>query len=509
MVIDAWTEDADALDTGEDSAAHECNQRLGRYRLCFEVAHGGMATVYLARADGPGGFGKLVALKRIHPHLARERAFVDMFLDEARIASLLSHPNACGVTDFGHADGTYFLTMEYLVGESLGQVHHKLAQRQRTGLIAELIPIACRIVADACEGLHSAHELKGPLGGSLNLVHRDISPHNLFVTFEGSVKVVDFGIASAAGRLHHTKAGSLKGKFPYMAPEMLEGRAIDRRADVWALGVVLWETIAVRRLFRQLSDSETLLAVLQKPIPRLSDVRADVPPELDRIVERALARRTEERYATARELGQDLSRFLSTRMESVTMLDVAQFMHRLFPDGFAKKQQLLQIAMQVDDGVIPSVSQGRGDATGTLSFRSVSSSLSRVMEGRRRVLPVLVFVAVFALAALVMAMFWGTQDEAARETTSSLPAQGKVHSGSNHPPAPATVLFGHDNAERAMTPALPPAFGTQPAADTLGVEPPISPATPAAGKATRPRSKWNAPARAPVKPRADRIYRRD
>jgi serine/threonine protein kinase len=491
----AITEDAEQPEPGDESAAHACNQRLGRYRLCFEVAHGGMATVYLARADGPGGFGKLVALKRIHPHLARERAFVDMFLDEARIASLLSHPNVCGVTDFGQADGTYYLTMEYLVGESLGHVHHKLAQRQRVAPVDDLIPIACRILADACEGLHSAHELKGPLGKPLNLVHRDISPHNLFVTFEGSVKVVDFGIASAAGRLHHTQAGAVKGKFPYMAPEMLEGKGIDRRADVWALGVVLWETIALKRLFRRQTDSETLLAVMQNPIPRLSDLNPQVPPELDRIVARALARRADERYASARELGQDLSRFLGTRREPVTMLDVAQFMHRLFPDGFAKKQQLLEIARQVEDGVIPLVAQS-GHGTGTLSFRSVSLSMSRVMKSRRSALPLAAFVTLFTLVALAAA-FWSdssaTPEPGALHEQRALPAQAE-------PDNP--LRYGDDS--RAMTPAERPAPGASAATPMLAPE--ISPAPAAPRVRAKPAQRSG---RAAGRSRVDRIYRRD
>jgi serine/threonine-protein kinase len=489
----AITEDAGEPEAGDESATHVCDQRLGRYRLCFEVAHGGMATVYLARADGPGGFGKLVALKRIHPHLARERAFVDMFLDEARIASLLSHPNVCGVTDFGEAEGTYYLTMEYLVGESLGQVHHKLAQRQRTSPVEDLIPIACRILADACEGLHSAHELKGPLGKPLQLVHRDISPHNLFVTFEGSVKVVDFGIASAAGRLHHTKAGAVKGKFPYMAPEALEGRGLDRRADVWALGVVLWETIALKRLFRRPTDSETLLAVLQKPIPRLSEVCPSVPAELDRIVERALARRPEDRYPTARELGQDLSRFVGARRDAVTMLDVAQFMQRLFPDGFAKKQQLLEIARQVEDGVIPTVSHS-GSGTGTLSIRSVTASMSRVMRSRRRVLPLVAFVAVFTLGALAAALW-----------SDSRAAEDAAPAGQAASPAPVAPL-GYGELMRAMTPAVAPP-SVDAAAQVL-VAPEISPTPPAPPPAARERVRPGN-GRAATRGRAERIYRRD
>ena len=199
--------------------------KIGRYELCFELASGGMASVHLARVEGNPGFEKLVALKRIHPHLACEPEYIEMFLDEARIASRITHSNVCSVFDFGEADGEYFIAMEYLVGEPLSRVHRRvLADLDQRS--SPLLPMRmARIIAQACEGLHAAHELADGDGESLHVVHRDVSAENLFVTYDGATQVVDFGIAHARQRVHHTEAGQVKGTFPYMAPEQIPRRS--------------------------------------------------------------------------------------------------------------------------------------------------------------------------------------------------------------------------------------------------------------------------------------------
>ncbi|MEZ4288315.1 MAG: serine/threonine-protein kinase [Polyangiales bacterium] len=309
-------------------------ERIGRYRLCFELASGGMATVYLARADGVSGFEKLVALKRIHRHLAKEREYVDMFLDEARIASRITHANVCSVFDFGESNGEYFIAMEYLVGEPLSRVYRHVAsdpnERQ-----AKLLPLRmARLVADACEGLHAAHELRDNSGQPLNVVHRDVSPRNLFLTYDGIVQVVDFGIASATQRVHQTSTGQVKGTFPYMAPEQMTGAtAIDRRVDIWALGVVLWEMLTSRRLFRRDTDVNTMYAVLSDEVKPPSHFRSDIPPTLDAIVLRALQRDPNNRYQTAREMGQALRQFLARQKDIVGPVELSDWMQQLFPQG--------------------------------------------------------------------------------------------------------------------------------------------------------------------------------
>lgn len=249
-----------------------------------------MGTVHLALTEGPHGFEKLVALKSIHPHLANDPRFVSMFLDEARIAARLSHPNACGVIDFGESDGTYYLTMPFLMGEALNVVQRALRKSEDAKVRADSPFVIARLLADACEGLHAAHELRDDRGTLLNVVHRDISPQNLFVGFEGTMTVLDFGVASARQRLHSTATGEVKGKFAYACPEQLESRELDRRADVWSLGVVLWEHVTLKKLFARRDVAATIKAVLTDPIPPLRELAPDASLGLEEIVARALAR---------------------------------------------------------------------------------------------------------------------------------------------------------------------------------------------------------------------------
>ena len=326
------------------------NEALGRYQLVHKLAHGGMATVYLATFSGPGGFKKVVALKRIHPHLAEEPAFVNMFLDEARIASRIHHANVCQVNDFGESDGTYFIAMEYLIGEPLSRILGAIARNDEIFANPAQPFLACRLIADACEGLHAAHELRDRDGALLNVVHRDISPQNLFVTYDGNVKVVDFGIASASDRLHHTEGGQIKGKFSYMAPEQATSTGVDRRADVWSLGVVLWEFLTMRRLFHSENAVNTLRSMLNREVPPPSTMRSDIviPEELDRIALKALSRDPSERYPTARALGRELMRVNSRADEPATIADVAEWMERLFPEGRKRTYDVMEAVERGD-----------------------------------------------------------------------------------------------------------------------------------------------------------------
>src|SRR5690606_6613155 len=266
------------------------DRSFGRYRLAYQLASGGMGTVFLARAAGPAGFEKLVALKRIHPHMATDRRFVSMFLDEARIAAQIQHPNVCSVIDFGEVDGNYFLTMPFILGESLNRVIGTAA-RLPPGPVADLLPlVAARLVADACEGLHAAHELRDEQGNPRDVVHRDVSPHNLMVGYDGVVRVLDFGVASARDRHYQTTTGEVKGKFAYLAPEQIEAQKVDRRADIWALGVVLWEAVTARRLFARVSMAATIRAVSMLKVPSVRELAPHAPAALDAVVQKALAR---------------------------------------------------------------------------------------------------------------------------------------------------------------------------------------------------------------------------
>jgi serine/threonine-protein kinase len=325
------------------SVSRRSERWLGSYRLCFELASGGMATVYLARSKSRAGFEKLVALKRIHPHLARNPQVIEMFLDEARIASLIDHANVCTVFDFGEADGAYYMTMEYLVGEPVARLFG--AMKSHGIDVATRAAVVARVVADAAEGLHAAHELKDANGRRLDVVHRDVSPQNLFVTYDGTVKVVDFGIAHARDRIHQTATGTVKGKWAYMAPEQIEGHDVDRRADVWSLGVVAWELLALRRLYKRPTDAATVRAVATEDPPRLTEVDPSIPAELADIVAAALRRDPKQRTAAARDLARALTQFLARSGVAFGAAELADLVRTLFPRGQREREQLMDAAI--------------------------------------------------------------------------------------------------------------------------------------------------------------------
>lgn len=302
---------------------------FGPYVLVRELATGGMGCVYLAREEREGGIVRQVALKRIHDHLARDAAFVTMFLDEARIASRIHHPHVCTVFEYGKVDGTYFIAMEYLRGLPMSELLHELGKKPPDES-PERLALGVRLLVQACEGLHAAHELRDEHGASLHVVHRDVSPHNLFLSIDGTLRVLDFGIARAADRLAETTQGRVKGKFAYMAPEQALGKDVDRRSDVFALGVILWELLTLQRLFKRDAPAETILALVNETVPAPSSIARDVPPALDAIVLKALARDPAERFATARELARALERTLPS---GTSAADVAEWLERLFPEG--------------------------------------------------------------------------------------------------------------------------------------------------------------------------------
>ncbi len=335
---------------------------VGRYRVVDEIGTGGMASVHLARVDGPGGFQKWVAIKRIHPHLVEDDQFVDMFLDEARIAAGINHANVAQVFDLGKDDNTYWIAMEYLHGEPLREVMRRVEDYGAS------VPfhIAARICADAAEGLHGAHELRGRNGQLLNLVHRDVTPHNLFVTYEGYTKVVDFGIAKVVDRLASTRAGTLKGKLAYMSPEQVRGQEIDRRTDVFALGVVLWELTTNRRLFRMETDLDTLEKVQACVVPLPSTIVPGYPPELEQVVMKALAQRREDRFQTAREFSRALQASLMRQGLFVAPEDVGDYLKQMFSDRVNKRERYLEWAAEVTGAVDISQLQAQAEASVSL-----------------------------------------------------------------------------------------------------------------------------------------------
>ncbi|WP_437673342.1 serine/threonine protein kinase [Sorangium sp. So ce131] len=338
---------------------------LGRYRVVDEIGVGGMASVHLARMDGPGGFQKWVAIKRIHPHLVEDDQFVDMFLDEARIAAGINHANVAQVFDLGKDDNTYWIAMEYLHGEPLREVMRR-AEERRLRISPEL---AARICSDAAEGLHAAHELRGKNGQLLGLVHRDVTPHNLFLTYDGYTKVVDFGIAKVADRLSSTRAGTLKGKLAYMSPEQVRGIEIDRTTDVFALGVVLWELTTNQRLFRMDTDLDTLEKVQACVVPPPSTIVPDYPIELESVVMKALAKHRQDRFQTAREFSRALQNFLMRSGVFVGSEEVAQFVQQVFADRIQKREAHLAWAAEVTSTINVEQVRGRVTATDSVGLR--------------------------------------------------------------------------------------------------------------------------------------------
>ncbi len=349
---------------------------LGRYRVVDEIGIGGMASVHLARMDGPGGFQKWVAIKRIHPHLVEDESFIQMFLDEARVAARISHPNVASVFELGKHEDTYWIAMEYLHGEPLREV-----MRRTEELGAPMPPeIACRVIADAAEGLNAAHELVGKNGEKLNLIHRDVTPHNLFVTYDGTTKVVDFGIAKFTSRMSSTRAGTLKGKLAYMSPEQVQGEPIDRRTDIFALGVVLWELTTGQRLFRMESDLDTLAKVQECNIPRPSSIVRGYPIDLEKIVMKALAKNRGERFKTAREFSRALQSLLMRRGLFIASDEVATYVTSIFQERIAKREAHLRWASDVTqtinvDGMLGTPPVGLGSPLGEASIRSYSSEV--------------------------------------------------------------------------------------------------------------------------------------
>jgi serine/threonine-protein kinase len=306
-----------------------------RYKVLERIAAGGMAEVFRAESAGLEGFKKLVAIKRVLPHLSEKKQFIGMFLDEARVGAHLSHSNCVQVFDIGVGDNTYFIVMEFVDGSDLkGVIEHRREVKQ-------LIPVeeACLITVRICEGLAYAHELTDSKGNSLHIVHRDMSPPNVLLTRFGEVKIVDFGLAKANSQLEKSEPGIIKGKFSYLSPEAAQGMPVDVRTDVFAAGIILWEMLAGRRLFLGESDLETVRLVQKADIPALRDFNPKVPADLERVIKRSLAADPAQRYQSAREFGRDLNSILFNIGRAVSSFDIAQLVLPIWRDRNQKKKK--------------------------------------------------------------------------------------------------------------------------------------------------------------------------
>jgi serine/threonine-protein kinase len=315
--------------------------RFGKYNLIAALGHGGMADVFLAVYSGQiaDGFNKLIVLKRLRANLAEDPEFVAMLLDEARLAARLNHLNVVQTNEIGKVGNQYFIAMEYLDGQPMSRLLTRAKKKVEAPMPGHLeLTIWCEVLS----GLHYAHELQDYDGSPLNIVHRDVSPHNVFVTYAGQVKLVDFGIAKAAGVTAETREGIIKGKIAYMAPEQAMGLAIDRRADLFAVGIALWEALTGERMWKNVDELVIFQRLIAKEIPRSPRAKnPNVPEELDRIVQRALAPDVEERYSTAADFQSDLEKYLRAHNQYASARELGQYVADLFADKRAEVKAVI------------------------------------------------------------------------------------------------------------------------------------------------------------------------
>ncbi|MFI5288491.1 MAG: serine/threonine protein kinase [Polyangia bacterium] len=317
--------------------------RFGKYDLLALLATGGMAEIWLARVSGAAGFEKLVVIKRLLDQLTVNPEYIEMFLDEARINARLSHTNVVQVLELGQVEGKYFMAMEYVAGLSVAQVGKRATQR--LGDVPQ--EVACGVVAQACAGLHHAHERAQPDGTPLGIIHRDVSPQNLILTFEGLVKVLDFGIAKAEGRTTQTRAGLVKGKSAYMSPEQCLGLPLDRRSDVFALGIVLFELATARRLFKRQNSYQTFEAITRAEVPGPRTLNPKIDGGIETVILRALAKRPEDRFESASEMQDALDLAMHKAGLRGSRSDLEKFVEKTFAREMDEQRRLL---MQAERG---------------------------------------------------------------------------------------------------------------------------------------------------------------
>jgi serine/threonine-protein kinase len=380
-------------------------QFVDRYELIGEIASGGMATVYLARLTGVGGFQRLFAIKRLHPHLQGEKEFVEMFLDEARLAAGIHHPNVVPILEVGASPGGYYLVMEYIEGETLARLLARAASKKER----LPVPMVLRMTLDMLSGLHAAHELKDENGILAGVVHRDVSPQNVLVGVDGVSRITDFGVARAASRLTATRVGQLKGKIAYMAPEQARGEEdVDRRADVFAAGVVVWEALAHRRLFKAASEAGTLSRVLNDPLPHLHEVAPHVDPGVCAVIMQALDRDRDRRLADCARFADALERAAAAAGVLGSSRDLRGYMdHELGSEVMVQREALRAWTARADamGGAPPHVTPSVGPSAttpGVATDAGIEESINNAARGPGRT-----FTIVAALLLLAVGGFLG------------------------------------------------------------------------------------------------------
>jgi len=416
-----------------DPSAQEVTS-VGKYRVLSELGRGGMANVYLAVTRGPSDVNKLVVLKALLPDLATEPAALTAFLDEARLAAQLNHGNVVQTYEVGTQGDRQVIVMEYLEGQSLASV----MKRGAAGGTPLSLAFNLRILIDVLEGLQYAHELRGYDGSPLSLVHRDVSPQNVFVTYDGQVKVLDFGIAKAASSTIHTATGVVKGKISYMSPEQMVGESVDRRADVYSVGCMLWAAAAGRKLWKDTPDVHIMRAVMNGQIPSPQSVNPECDDELDQITMRALALDCELRYQTAHELQEDLERYCERHGIQNRPRELGRYVAALFADTRAElrarvEKQLSVVSPELgprpqSDPALRTLVQGvvvpsslSLAATGTISAISSNAVNVSVPAAARRKYVGLIAGGAVAAAAVLSLWVWRARAPAEAPAASAPP----------------------------------------------------------------------------------------
>jgi len=383
---------------------HETSRaKIGRYDLIYPLGQGGMATVYVGQVSGMAGFEKLVAVKIIHPHLVRERLFVDMFLDEAKLAAQILHPNVASIQEVGEEDGILFMVGELVPGESLKALARRAIDRG-TRLSQ---PMAAHIAAAVCSGLQAAHDLQDPDGQTINLVHRDVTPQNVLIGYNGFVKLIDFGVAQAKGRLTHTEAGTIKGKMGYLSPEQLQGKVLDGRSDLFSLGVVLYQMITGKHPFPGQTSLERLNRISEGEFRPPHELEPGVAPELERIVMNALTVRREARFPSATAMAEALKDYIRAQEEVVGAQQLSTIMNYLFSSQIITHKKKLRAWREHGDrtGSLPipdSLTAGITTATRGSAARAEEISVVELSEVEaKRLVSAKLLIAAVAVAAVL------------------------------------------------------------------------------------------------------------
>jgi len=311
--------------------------RFGKYLLLNRIAVGGMAEIFLARQEGLEGFEKTICIKRIRPHLSSQPGFVRMFLNEAKLAAQLTHPNIAQIYDLGRINESYFIAMEYIPGRDMSRIIPKAG---KVGIPFPMV-YALRIASSVCEGLNYAHTKTDAYGNDLHVVHRDVTPENIIVSWNGSVKIVDFGIAKANTQIEQTRAGEIKGKLSYMSPEQAMGKHLDHRSDVFSLGSVIYEWVTGYKLFTGENEMAILKSIIDGKIYPPSYFNEDVPEAVERILMKALEKDREKRYQTAWEMQFELDTYLASADFTPSSIHLSNFLKQIFEDEIEREKELL------------------------------------------------------------------------------------------------------------------------------------------------------------------------